>query len=172
MRERYSTPLLLVYAYHHRFLSLGVPFRGLDFPSPLVPASAAVRVPAVKSLHLLCQLHRPQSLARGYPTNGFPDFDRLSHASFPTCSPVQNQLPSVTILNRTRLSLTLVSFDQVDLTAIADEHPDREHVEQVTVRQVSQRKIKVRRRIHLPDHDAPVCLGSAVVHGIISARFV
>src|SRR2546425_9697601 len=70
---------------------MGVRVLGLHFPFALGPASAAVRVPAVKSLHLLCQLHQPQSLARGYPTNGFPDFDRLSHASFPTCSPVRSE---------------------------------------------------------------------------------
>ena len=103
------------------FAAQPTPVCGLDFPFTFRSVRTA-KVPAVKSLHLLCQLHRPQSLARGYPTNGFPDFDRLSHASFLTCSPVQNQLPSVTILNRTRLSLTLVSFDQVDLTAVAYEH--------------------------------------------------
>jgi len=66
-------------------------------------------------------------------------------------------------------SLTLVSLDQVDLTAVADEHLDGEHVEQVPVRQVGQRKIKIRGSVYLSDHDAPVRLGSTVVHDIIAA---
>lgn len=37
---------------------------------------AAVRVPAVKSLHLLYRHQDRQSLARGYLATGFPDFDR------------------------------------------------------------------------------------------------
>jgi hypothetical protein len=37
---------------------------------------AAVRVPAVKSLHLPFERCGPQGLARGYPANGFPEFDR------------------------------------------------------------------------------------------------
>src|SRR2546425_4582204 len=65
-------------------------------------------------------------------------------------------------------SLTLVSLDQVDLTAVADEHLDGEHVEQVPVRQVGQRKIKIRGSVYLSDHDAPVRLGSTVVHDIIA----
>jgi len=42
---------------------------GLDFPFTL---DQIVRVPAIKSLHLLCK----QSLARGYPAISFPEFDR------------------------------------------------------------------------------------------------
>ena len=37
---------------------------------------AAVRMPAVKSLHLLPERNGSASLARGYPANGFPEFDR------------------------------------------------------------------------------------------------
>src|SRR5437016_3645282 len=69
-------------------------------------------------------------------------------------------------------SLTLVSFDQVDLTTVADEHLDGEHIEQVPVRQVGQRKIKIRGRIHLSDHNASVRLGPTVIHDIVAARFV
>src|SRR5574341_1675605 len=59
--------------------------------------SAAVRVPAVKSLHLLSRPYCRESLARGYPANGFPEFDRLSRVSFPTRSPLQDQVPGVTV---------------------------------------------------------------------------
>src|SRR6266571_3238828 len=69
-------------------------------------------------------------------------------------------------------SLTLVSFDQVDLTAVADEHLDGEHIEQVPVRQVGQRKIKIRGSIYLSDHNAPVRLSPTVIHDIVAARFV
>ena len=37
---------------------------------------AAVRMPAVKSLHLLSERTGSVSLARGYPATGFPEFDR------------------------------------------------------------------------------------------------
>ena len=37
---------------------------------------AAVRMPAVKSLHLLPERDGSASLARGYPATGFPEFDR------------------------------------------------------------------------------------------------
>jgi len=37
---------------------------------------AAVRMPAVKSLHLLPERDGFASLARGYPATGFPEFDR------------------------------------------------------------------------------------------------
>lgn len=39
-------------------------------------ARATGRVPAIKSLHLLKDRYGHLSLARGYPANGFPDFDR------------------------------------------------------------------------------------------------
>ncbi len=38
--------------------------------------STAVRMPAVKSLHLLAERAGSVSLARGYPATGFPEFDR------------------------------------------------------------------------------------------------
>ncbi len=38
---------------------------------------------------------------------GFPDFDRLSHASFLACSPVGDQIPSISIFSGSRLALTL-----------------------------------------------------------------
>ena len=37
---------------------------------------AAVRVPAIKSLHLPFERLGSQGLARDYHANGFPDFDR------------------------------------------------------------------------------------------------
>jgi hypothetical protein len=67
------------------------------FPSP--SAEFAVdRVPAVKSLHLLFQSDDFQSLARDYPANGFPDFDRSSRASFFARSPLQSQIQNVTVI--------------------------------------------------------------------------
>jgi hypothetical protein len=42
----------LGYAYHYSFRCLDEPVCGLDFLFTLDPAFAAVRVPAVKSLHL------------------------------------------------------------------------------------------------------------------------
>jgi hypothetical protein len=90
-------------------------------------------VPAIKSLHLLSSLKKLESLARDYLTTGFPEFDRLSRRNFFPRSPLQNEVPSVAILCGTRLSLTLVSFDQVKFTSVADEHFDRENVEQIVV---------------------------------------
>ena len=37
---------------------------------------AAVRMPAIKSLHLLAERVGSVSLARDYPATGFPEFDR------------------------------------------------------------------------------------------------
>ncbi len=36
-------------------------------------------------------MHRHESLARGYPATGFPDFDRFSRVGFLTRSPLQDQ---------------------------------------------------------------------------------
>jgi len=54
-------------------------------------SKTAVRVPPIKSLHLLSQC---ESLARDYHAKGFPEFERRSHTSFLVCSPLQNELVS------------------------------------------------------------------------------
>src|SRR5215470_7997880 len=122
---------------------------------------AAVRVPAVKSLHLLSSENRLESLARDYRATGFPEFDRLSRRSFLLRSPLQNLVPSVPVYGRTRLSLTLVSFNQVNFTGVADEHINWENVEQIPVRKICQGKIKIRRGIDLSKHHPSICLGSS-----------
>ncbi len=87
------------------------PVRGLDFLFTLGPAmpplgclpSSLYTFPGRlssnrKRQHEMLQLHMSdrllgtlplQGLARGYPANGFPEFDRLSRRSFLLRSPVQ-----------------------------------------------------------------------------------
>ena len=85
----------LGYAYRCSFRCLA--FASLWSGLSLHPRTGftAVRVPAVKSLHLHRGPHGPQRLARDYRATGFPDFDRKSRISFLTRSPLQDQLLSV-----------------------------------------------------------------------------
>jgi len=85
---------------------------------------------------------------------------------------VQDQLPSVTILSGTRLSLTLVGFDKMDFTAVADEHIYREDIEQIALFYVDKRKVKLSQIIHVSEHYAPIGLGSTVIDNIVARRSI
>jgi hypothetical protein len=65
----------LGYAYRYSFRCLAEPVCGLDFPFALGPVSPPLgRLPS--SLYTFACDACHQRLARGYPANGFPDFDR------------------------------------------------------------------------------------------------
>ena len=103
------------YAYHCSFRcphlrNFETRFCSLDFPFALLRITQE-RAPAIKSLHLLERFFCLSSLARDYHTTGFPEFDRSSHASFLTCSPTQDELPSITIFHGSWFPLTPVGLD-------------------------------------------------------------
>jgi hypothetical protein len=85
---------------------------------------------------------------------------------------VQDHLPSVAVLSRTRFPLTLVGYDQMDLTAVADEHVCREDIEQIRLHHIRQSEVKVSRLIRLPNHHTPVRFGTTVIYNVIAGRSV
>jgi acetyltransferase-like isoleucine patch superfamily enzyme len=68
--------------------------------------------------------------------------------------------------------LTPVSFDQVNPTAVTDEHFNWENIENVDVFHVGESKIEIGDPVIVPNHLTSISLGSAVVDHVVSGPFV